>query len=53
VEQLYKKIGQSAVLEKFKASTANALLPVNYNVGGRRKTRNKRRKNKNKSRRTR
>jgi hypothetical protein len=53
VEQLYKKIGQSAVLEKFKASAANASLPVNYNVGGRRKTRNKRRKNKNKSRRSR
>ena len=52
VEDLYKELGQSAVLEKFKASASNASLPVNYN-GGRRKTRNKRskRKNKNKSRR--
>jgi hypothetical protein len=52
VGQLYDAVGQRAVLEKFKASAANASLPVNYN-GGRRKTRNKRRKNKNKSRRTR
>ena len=51
VEDLYKELGQSAVLEKFKAGNANASLPVNYD-GGRRKTRNKRRKNKNKSRRT-
>ena len=53
VKDLYKELGQSAVFEKFKASAANASLPVNYN-GGRRKTRKTRskRKNKNKSRRT-
>ena len=53
VEDLYKELGQTAVLEKFKAGNANGSLPGNYD-GGRRKTRNKRskRKNKNKSRRT-
>jgi hypothetical protein len=38
VEDLYKELGQTAVLDKFKAGTANASLPVNYN-GGRRKKR--------------
>ena len=50
VEALYKELGQTAVLEKFKAGNVNGSLPGNYD-GGRRKTRNKRskRKNKNKS----
>ena len=38
VEDLYKELGQTAVLEKFKAGNANGSLPVNYD-GGRRKKR--------------
>ena len=54
LEELYDALGQRAVLERFKAGTANGSLPNNY--GGRRKTRktskrNKQSRKKNKSRR--
>lgn len=54
LEELYDAVEQRAVLERFKAGTANGSLPVNY--GGRRKTRKrnkqiKQSKRKNKSRR--
>ena len=50
LKELYKALGQDAVLERFNAGTANGSLPTNY--GGRRKTsKRKQSKKKNKSRR--
>jgi len=39
LKELYEAVDQGAVLERFEAGAKNDSLPVNYNVGGRRKKR--------------